>query len=369
MLLLLGVVSGLGCSVPVFRYALEHWAPSSYELIVLHRGPLAPPEKAMIRHLPGISNGIPVNLIVRTLDLASAPEPVQIEYSKRQDLPPLPAMLLRHPDAPVPQQTVWAGRLTEENVRKLTDSPMRRRLVQRLAQGDCAAWVLLESGDRAQDEAAAKLLKTRLGELEKTLVLPKLDPSDPSEGRSVPEERVAFSILRLARNDAGEEILIRMLLDSEEDLRELQSPLVFPVFGRGRILYALAGPGINAETIAEACAFLIGPCSCVVKAENPGFDLLMSCAWDNFVRTGSSIEVLPDITGLTSSLAPVSKESSALSISNDSTQEPCERDSGPVGKSRSLMWRRLSFVFGVFGGMVLLASIGLRLRPHTREDH
>src|SRR5579863_6635040 len=28
------------CNIPVFRYALERWQPSSYEVIAVHQGPL-----------------------------------------------------------------------------------------------------------------------------------------------------------------------------------------------------------------------------------------------------------------------------------------------------------------------------------------
>jgi hypothetical protein len=33
------------CSVPVFRYALERWQPSKYELVVFHKGPLRPADR------------------------------------------------------------------------------------------------------------------------------------------------------------------------------------------------------------------------------------------------------------------------------------------------------------------------------------
>ncbi|MDE2714511.1 MAG: hypothetical protein OSB74_09135, partial [Verrucomicrobiota bacterium] len=75
------------------------------------------------------------------------------------------------------------------------------------------------------------------------------------------------------------------LLNSEDDLKELQhEPMAFPVFGRGRALNALVGKGINADMIDEASAFLSGPCSCQVKRQNPGFDLLTSVNWDQLLE-------------------------------------------------------------------------------------
>ena len=51
---------------------------------------------------------------------------------------------------------------------------------------------------------------------------------------------------------------------------------MIPVFGQGRALYALVGDGIKHETIDRAATFLIGKCSCEVREQNPGFDLLLA---------------------------------------------------------------------------------------------
>ena len=49
-----------------------------------------------------------------------------------------------------------------------------------------------------------------------------------------------------------------MLLASEADLNTRKGPLLFPVFGRGRALYALAGAGINEANLTKAAEFLLG---------------------------------------------------------------------------------------------------------------
>lgn len=93
-------------------------------------------------------------------------------------------------------------------------------------------------------------------------------------------ENAKFPIVDVSRDDPGEAVFRRMLLMSEPDLRDYDEPMAFPVFGRGRALYALVGAGINPDTIAEACMFLTSRCSCVVKELNPGMDLLMTANWD-----------------------------------------------------------------------------------------
>src|SRR5947207_2462688 len=38
------------CTVPVFRFALERWELTTYEILVYHRGPLPNDVKAAIKH-------------------------------------------------------------------------------------------------------------------------------------------------------------------------------------------------------------------------------------------------------------------------------------------------------------------------------
>ena len=104
--------------------------------------------------------------------------------------------------------------------------------------------------------------------------------------RTDPEEFLAsptpdFSLIRLSRDDPAEEVFVDMLMYSEPGLFEYQEdPLVFPVFGRGRALYALAGRGITRDNIYAAGATTIGPCSCTVKDGNPGVDMLIVADWN-----------------------------------------------------------------------------------------
>lgn len=85
----------------------------------------------------------------------------------------------------------------------------------------------------------------------------------------------------------------------------MRTPIVIPVFGQGRALYALAGDGIKVETIDRAATFLIGKCSCEVKEQNPGVDLLLAADWKGIVATqAAGIPDLPTMAELTRT-APV----------------------------------------------------------------
>ena len=107
--------------------------------------------------------------------------------------------------------------------------------------------------------------------------------------------RIEFSVVTLDRADPLEAFLLRTLNYSEADLPE-NEPLAFPVFGRGRVLYGLVGAGIMPETLATACKFMAGPCSCQVKNQNPGFDLLLAHDWERAVAGSMISDALPDET-------------------------------------------------------------------------
>ncbi len=298
------------CSVPVFRYALEKWPADPYRAIVFHHGPLSEAQQAQAYDLgaDGQAGQLHANISLRTVDLDQRPEPEMLDLWRNLGTDSLPWLVVKYPLATRLTGHLWSGPLAGQTVRQLLDSPARREIVQRLAQGESAAWVLLESGDPKKDGAAAKLLESRLAYLGATLQLPKLDLEDIVNGLvSVPEAdlRLEFSLLRLSRHDPEEHGFIQMLLGVEADLKQAKEPIVFPVFGRGRALYALVGQGISRETIDRAASFLIGKCSCEVKEQNPGVDLLLAADWDALVKMpANNAPDLPPLAELAKS-APV----------------------------------------------------------------
>lgn len=275
----------LACSVPVFRYAMEHWPADPYEAIVFHRGPLSAAQQSMVHDLghEGKAGLAHANLSLRIVDLDGDRSKDVLDFWRQLGAETLPWLVVRYPSAVHLPVNVWSGPLTELAVQQLLDSPTRKEIAHRLGRGESAVWLLLEAGDRSKDEAAAELLKSRLAYLAGVLKLPKLEPQDIANGlASVSDNdlRLEFSLLRLSRNDPSEQAFVAMLLGTEADLKESQDPIVFPIFGRGRALYALIGKGINHETIDEGASFLIGKCSCQVKELNPGVDLLFAAKWE-----------------------------------------------------------------------------------------
>ncbi|HYF34856.1 MAG TPA: hypothetical protein VD994_06145 [Prosthecobacter sp.] len=299
-----------GCSVPVFRYALEHWQADPFQAIVFHRGALTPEQQSQIDSLRPADEPARPNLSVTAVDVASEMSPELAELWKQQpQATPLPQLVLRFPRSTGRDATIAAAPLAEASQLHLADSPARQEIIERLGDGQSAVWVMLDSGDAERDEATAKLLQERLDYLMNVLTLPELDQLDIANGLvSVGQEelRLEFSLLRLSRADAEERTFIPMLLASEPDLKNLNEPIVFPIFGRGRALYALAGKGIRAETIDRAATFLIGKCSCQVKEQNPGIDLLFTADWKTLAKASPLLErELPNLSHLVQAAQPV----------------------------------------------------------------
>ncbi len=124
-------------------------------------------------------------------------------------------------------------------------------------------------------------------------------------------QAISFSVLRLSRTDPKEKLFVQMLLNSESDLTTFEEPMVFPVFGRGRVLYALVGAGIGKPTIQKGCYFLTGPCTCEIKDLNRGTDLLMDMDWTGSLDTTLSrlalAPVLPSLSDVKTAVPPVTR--------------------------------------------------------------
>ena len=224
----LSAAPAVACDVPVFRYALEEFEADPYHFVIFHRGPLAAEAQRQVDSLKATANDKDtlVNITVKLVDLA-----VPDDKAKRPKWTPAA-------DAPLPWlavvpeggEPVWEGPLAGQDVQSIVDSPARREVADRFFKGESAVFVLVESGRKADDEAAAKLLQDTLSAMEKSLSLPPKD-DDSEELRSAVPLRIAFSTLRLRRDDPAEKYLVAILLTLAGETKKEQRPIVFPVFG------------------------------------------------------------------------------------------------------------------------------------------
>jgi len=273
--------SVFACSVPVFRYAMERWPADYYEAVLIYRGQLTEDQKQLLSELRQEDSETEAFLNLRTLEAdvdAATEEKVKGLLMSEEFPETLPVLVLWYPWQRGQAPPVWQGPFTSSTVAALLGSPKRQKLVERLIEGQTAVWIFLESGNADKDKAALRLLERELETA--TRELKEQAESIPDEF-AMPEVNYAFSILPVSRSDPNERMLLTILLNSEPDLDEYSDqPMIFPVFGRGRVLFALIGDGITADNIRETIYFLTGPCGCEIKMMSPGVDVLMAANWD-----------------------------------------------------------------------------------------
>ncbi len=370
--LILAASHAAACPIPVFRHALEFWPTERYEIVVLHRGPLAPADETVVSTLQRADSHevTSANLRVRTIDLAADPDEPLTQPLETQPAQELPWMIVRYPGAAQPRRPIWSGRLRMAAARALIDSPVRREIARRTLRGETAVWILLESGDREKDDAAAGLLLATHKKMQEAPQLPLLEGDIGLEELgwdADPEPETSFSLVRLTRSDAAEQMLIKMLRHAAGEHEDPTGPMMFPVFGRGRVLCTLAAGDINEKNIETVYEFLTGPCSCYALQCNPGMALLMSANWDNLLADGVVIdEVLPPPVGgsrVVSLPAAFGSESAAGSpVATGEAALAAQAARSVPGNLSEVLVRRTLIVFVLAVVSVAVAALLLKLR-------
>jgi len=313
--------AALACDTPVYRYAMYRWMPAPYEIYCFHRGPLSADAVALGEKVRGFGADVKqgTNVVYVPVDLAQDPE--------LKTLPPDVASLWKKGDAKdeakegatylvvSPQgRAIYRGALSAEAFAEMVDSPTRRKIGEQLAKGHAGVFILLANGDAAAREKAEKLLAevgadVRSGKID-LYVAPQNGgqvserpdgaaerPGDllpvPRGGKKGDEKPAAekkegadkkasladISVVVVRRDDPKEQWLVRQLLAVESDLAELDQPMIFTSFGRGRVMPPLVGKGIRRDNLEEALHYVTGACVCTVRDQNPGFDLLTRFDW------------------------------------------------------------------------------------------
>jgi hypothetical protein len=249
------------CTIPVFRYALDRWETDRFQLIVPASTSPNDPVADLLRPLR--ANG------KANLDITTAREPAVTQ-----------ATLL---DSKTRQQNLWSGSLDKASLDAVLNSPGRQKILQHILAGDSVIWVIVSDGS-PEMEAEAGRIEKRLRFLENVASLPIQDPNDPdSQLGPGPALMLKFTTLRIDAKDPAEQILVSMLAGPEGRIARGQA-FAAPVFGRGRVLGAWPLQQLDDATLEESSMFLVGRCSCRVKNENPGWDLLLNVDWEKALK-------------------------------------------------------------------------------------
>jgi hypothetical protein len=320
---LLFLQSSQACQVPVFRYALERWEADNYHAVILHHAPLNTNQKdalAILERAASPELGDGANLKLHLLDLSSNLAIASKWQSEASTFKPddQARIVLYYPESTRIKEPLWTGGLNKENVERIVDSPVRRKITSELLAGTSNVWLLIQSGHKSVDLQAETRLR---GFLEQARIETKLPDgiiplekatqlrSGPDEGpidmddvlRSSVPLKIEFKTIAVSRDNPVEEIFLAMLLNHSPRMRSAnEEPIAIPVFGRGRVLEGMIGADMTLEHTRGASTYLCAACSCQVKDQNPGLDMLMSVKWADHMLGSLIIEdrVLPPLEGI-----------------------------------------------------------------------
>ena len=146
------------------------------------------------------------------------------------------------------------------DITRLIESPLRTSIANELKSGKLCVLLYLKCGDVAQDQPVANALEETLSKS----ILKDIIP-----------------VIHLSRDNPDEHRFIQLLLKVEPDLEILPQPMLFGIFGRFRVLEPLVGKGITQENINYLIQFLSADCSCLIKDQMPGIDMLYLNQWED----------------------------------------------------------------------------------------
>ncbi|HYW80680.1 MAG TPA: hypothetical protein VE890_13955, partial [Thermoguttaceae bacterium] len=300
----------VGCDTPVCRYAMYNWPRSPFYIVYFHQGEISEEDAAANKLLEEMGEIGPTgpNLAFKSIDVTDEEQLKLIpeffnEARKELVKGDEPTHLIFPPWYTKPM----VERLDEAAVKQLADSPLRKRIGELFNEGSSSILMILtgpdEEANAKAEKAAAEVVKAAatgevpMAEDEDLYYEQAMQPESEedaaaendadTEGEQETEEpaepKLKVGVLKVARDDPDEQWLVRTLLSVESDLRDPgfeKEAMVFAIYGRGRAMPPYVGKGITTENLIECVAFLAGPCSCMVKDQNPGVDLLTTWDWD-----------------------------------------------------------------------------------------
>lgn len=286
--------TAVACNIPVFRYALERWQPDSCELILFHRGPLTENQQKMLKQLKlqQMERSGDTSSSLTLSDLASpAPAHANLWSSLRTTSDQKimePYLVVRMKLGKGRLVNGWHGPLSDAIEVGILDSPMRSELAKRLLSGHSVVWVVIRADTKTEPLPASQAfnvkadnaLESSFSWLSTNLELPEGIGLPGSELHSEIPLLLKFSTLEISREDVKESFLINLFSELQPEATQRGEDLVVPVFGRGRALEVIPASVLTISLVKDLTVFLSGACSCQVKEQNPGFDLLMSVDWN-----------------------------------------------------------------------------------------
>src|SRR5690554_599463 len=235
ILLIAAIVLSLACTTKVSEWFLLNAAPDNYLLVYYHKDPI--PESIEKNHVELEQENISANVIFKPILKASIDKPYYALYYKNR---------------------LFSTYHDFKSVEKLFVSPVRNKIAEELLAGKLCALVFLKSGNDAKDNEYLQVVNNTIA--------------------ASPFSKIV-KVIEIDRESGQEQDFISMLLNVEHDLKDINEPMLFGVFGRFRVLEPLLAKGISKENINLLLGFLTADCSCLIKDNLPGINILCRNQW------------------------------------------------------------------------------------------
>ncbi len=227
----------LACTTKVSEWVLLNTVANEYTLVYFHKTPL---NEKTSQQIADIGKGISgANIQFKNVVKEDVNQPYYALYYENR-------LFSRYDNA--------------EKLRNLISSPLRDKIAGELKAGKLCVLLYLKSEIKEKDEKGIQVVKNAIS--------------------SSPFGEI-ITLVELSRYDLAENHFASMLLNVEDDLKDIKEPMLFGIFGRFKALEPLLAGGITEENINLMIDFLTADCSCLIKDNLPGTDILYINNWDS----------------------------------------------------------------------------------------
>lgn len=231
------VLISLACTTKVSEWVLLNADPDKYLLVYFHKDEIS--ESVKKQNLELENHFKSANILLKPMQRNEIEKPYYALYSNNR---------------------LIAEFTNKNELLNITTSPMRENVAHELMSGKLCVMLYLKCGNQEKDKQGLQVLNSSVA------ASPFAD---------------VISVRELDRKSMEESQLVSMLLNVESDLKEIQEPMLFGIFGKFRALEPLLAKGITHENINLMIDFLTADCSCLIKDDLPGTSILFNGKWEN----------------------------------------------------------------------------------------
>lgn len=236
-ILILAALLSLACTTKVSEWVLLNAPANQYTLVYYYKNSVT---ESALRNNTSIGNEIKhANITFRSVEKDDIDKPYYGLFYERR---------------------FFARYNNYDELKGLTTSPLREKIASEILKGKLCVLLFLENGNKAKNDRGMEIIQNAL----------KTSPF-----------KDIITVYRLERTDKEEAHFVSMLVNVEDDLKTIDEPMLFGIFGRFKALEPLLAGGISEENIRLMIDFLTADCSCLIKDDLPGTDILFPDNWEN----------------------------------------------------------------------------------------